>query len=324
MNEIINCAAYAGGKRVADVSLSDVHTALKDPKQFVWIGLHEPSEEILQNVKREFNLHELAVEDAHNAHQRPKVEIYNDSIFVVLRTVYMNQHQHIEFGETHFFVGNNFIVVVRHGSSIPYTEVRARCESTPEQLSKGQGFVLYAVMDFIVDMYFPIVHEMEQELETIESKIFKEKPSRETTEQIYDLKRELLEVKRAVSPLVDVCNKLMRFEIKCISEETRPYFRDVYDHVMRINENVDNTRELLNSAMEANFSLISISQSDVSKKFAGWAAIIAVPTMVAGFYGMNFKFMPELEWHYGYFAVIIVTIAICFTMFYFFRKSGWL
>jgi len=324
MNEIINCAAYAGGKRVADVSLSDVHTALKDPKQFVWIGLHEPSEEILQNVKREFNLHELAVEDAHNAHQRPKVEIYNDSIFVVLRTVYMNQHQHIEFGETHFFVGNNFIVVVRHGSSIPYTEVRARCESTPEQLNKGQGFVLYAVMDFIVDMYFPIVHEMEQELETIESKIFKEKPSRETTEQIYDLKRELLEVKRAVSPLVDVCNKLMRFEIKCISEETRPYFRDVYDHVMRINENVDNTRELLNSAMEANFSLISISQSDVSKKFAGWAAIIAVPTMVAGFYGMNFKFMPELEWHYGYFAVIIVTIAICFTMFYFFRKSGWL
>ena len=324
MNEIINCAAYAEGKRVADVNLSDVHTALKDPKQFVWIGLHEPSEEVLQSVKQEFNLHELAVEDAHNAHQRPKVEIYNDSIFVVLRTVYMNQHQHIEFGETHFFVGNNFVVVVRHGSSIPYTEVRARCESTPEQLKKGQGFVLYAVMDFIVDMYFPIVHELEQELETIESKIFKEKPSRETTEQIYELKRELLEVKRAVSPLVDVCNKLMRFEIKCISEETRPYFRDVYDHVMRINENVDNTRELLNSAMEANFSLISISQSDVSKKFAGWAAIIAVPTMVAGFYGMNFKFMPELEWHYGYFAVIIVTLSICFTMYHFFRKSGWL
>jgi len=324
MNEIINCASYADGRRVADVPLQDVHTALKDPRQFVWIGLHEPSEAILQKVKQEFNLHELAVEDAHNAHQRPKVEIYNDSIFVVLRTLSRSKKNHTIFGETHFFVGDNFVVVVRHGSSIPYTEVRTRCESTPDLLKKGQGFVLYAVMDFIVDNYFPVVHDMEQELEAIEAKIFKEKPSRQTTEDIYDLKRELLDVKRAVYPLIEVCNKLMRFEIKCITEETRPYFRDVYDHVMRINENVDNTRELLNSAMEANFSLISISQSDVSKKFAGWAAIIAVPTMVAGFYGMNFKFMPELEWHYGYFGVIIVTLTLCITLYYFFRKSGWL
>jgi magnesium transporter len=243
---------------------------------------------------------------------------------VVLRTITRNKEHHTEFGETHFFVGNNFVVVVRHGPSVPYQEVRNRCESTPELLKKGQGFVLYAVMDFIVDHYFPVVHDMEHELESIEAKIFKEKPSRETTEQIYDLKRELLEVKRAVSPLIEVCNKLMRFEIRCISEETRPYFRDVYDHVMRINETVDNTRELLNSAMEANFSLISISQSDVSKKFAGWAAIIAVPTMVAGFYGMNFKFMPELEWHYGYFGVIFVTLAACVTLYYFFKRSGWL
>jgi magnesium transporter len=324
MNEIVNCAAYADGRRVADVNLKDVHTALKDSRQFVWIGLHEPSETVLEKVKQEFNLHELAVEDAHNAHQRPKVEVYNDSIFVVLRTIAKTKDHHTEFGETHFFVGDNFIVVVRHGSSVPYTEVRTRCESTPELLRKGQGFVLYAVMDFIVDRYFPVVHEMEQELEAIEAKIFKEKPSRETTEQIYDLKRELLDVKRTVSPLVEVCNKLMKFDIKCISEETRPYFRDVYDHVMRINEMVDNTMELLSSAMDANFSLLSIAQSDVSKKFAGWAAIIAVPTMVAGFYGMNFKFMPELEWHYGYFYVIIVTIALCITLYYFFRKSGWL
>ena len=324
MNEIINCASYADGRRTADVPLQDVHTALKDPRQFVWIGLHEPSEAILQKVKQEFNLHELAVEDAHNAHQRPKVEIYNDSIFVVVRTLSRTQKNHTVFGETHFFVGNNFVVVVRHGSSIPYTEVRTRCESMPELMKKGQGFILYAVMDFIVDHYFPVVHDMEQELEAIEAKIFKEKPSRETTEQIYDLKRELLDVKRAVSPLIDVCNKLMRFEIKCITEETRPYFRDVYDHVLRINEMVENTQELLNSAMDANFSLISISQSDVSKKFAGWAAIIAVPTMVAGFYGMNFKFMPELEWHYGYFGVIFVTIGLCITLYYFFRKSGWL
>lgn len=324
MKEIVNCATYVEGKRIADINLSDVHTVLIEKNQFVWIGLHEPSENVLIQVQHEFKLHELAVEDAHLAHQRPKVEQYADSIFVVLRTAQMNAEHHIEFGETHFFAGDNFIVVVRHGSDVPYTEVRTRCESTPELLKKGQGFVLYAVMDFIVDRYFPVVHEMELELESIEKKIFKEKPSRETTEQIYDLKRELLEVKRAVSPLVDICNRLMRFDIKCISEETRPYFRDVYDHVVRINEMVDNTRELLNSAMEANFSLISISQSDVSKKFAGWAAIIAVPTMVAGFYGMNFKFMPELEWHYGYYAVVFVTIAICSTLFYFFKRSGWL
>jgi magnesium transporter len=324
MKEIVNCAAYAGGRRVADVKLSDVHEVLKEDNQFVWIGLHEPSEDVLSQVQKEFGLHDLAVEDAHLAHQRPKVELYNDTIFVVLRTAQINQEHHTEFGETHFFVGKNFIVVVRHGSSVSYTEVRARCESMPELLNKGQGFVLYAVMDFIVDRYFPVVHEMEMELEAIEDKIFKEKPSRETTEQIYILKRELLEVRRAVSPLVDICNRLMRFDIKSISSETQPYFRDVYDHVVRINEMVDNTRELLNTALEANFSLISISQSDVSKKFAGWAAIIAVPTMIAGFYGMNFKFMPETEWPYGFYAVLLFTVGACILLYYFFRRSGWL
>ncbi len=324
MNEIINCAAYAGGRRLADVELNKIHEILKETGKFVWIGLHEPSEELLSRVQDEFHLHDLAIEDAHRAHQRPKIELYGDSIFVVLRTAQMNQERHIEFGETHFFVGQNFIVSIRHGSSVAYTEVRSRCETMPDLLSKGQGFVLYAIMDFIVDRYFPVVHELEMELEGVEDKIFKEKPSRQTTEQIYQLKRELLEVKRAVSPLIDICNRLMRFDIKCISNETQPYFRDIYDHAIRINEMVDNTRELLNTALEANFSLISISQNDTSKKFAGWAAIIAVPTMVAGFYGMNFKFMPELEWHYGYYAVIILTIAACSLLYYFFRRSGWL
>jgi magnesium transporter len=324
MKEIINCAAYSEGRRIADVELNQVHQVLKDATQFVWIGLHEPSEETLSQVQIEFGLHDLAVEDAHNAHQRPKVEMYGDSVFVVLRTAHINREHHIEFGETHFFVGPNFIVTVRHGSSVSYADVRTRCESMPQLLSKGQGFALYAVMDFLVDQYFPVVHEMEMDLEAIEDKIFKEKPSRETTEQIYQLKRELLEVKRAVSPLVDICNRLMRFDIKCISEETRPYFRDVYDHVVRINEMVENTRELLNTALEANFSLISISQNDVSKKFAGWAAIIAVPTMVAGFYGMNFKFMPEAEWQYGFYSVIAFTIGACLLLYFLFRRSGWL
>jgi magnesium transporter len=324
MNEVINCAAYSQGRRCANVELPEVHNVLKEADQFVWIGLHEPSEEVLKQVQQEFELHDLAVEDARNAHQRPKVELYGDSVFVVLRTAQMNKEHHIEFGETHFFVGNNFIVTIRHGSSVSYANVRSRCESTPHLLSKGQGFALYAVMDFIVDQYFPVIHELEQDLQVVEDKVFKEKPSRETTEHIYQLKRELLEVKRATSPLVDICNRLTRFEIKCISEETRPYFRDVYDHAIRINEVVDNTRELLNTALEANFSLISISQSDVSKKFAGWAAIIAVPTMVAGFYGMNFKFMPELSWHYAYPVVVCFTVIACFLLYYFFRRSGWL
>lgn len=322
--EIVNCAAYANGKRIADVNLSDVHHVLEEENQFVWIGLHEPSEAMLQSVQKEFNLHELAVEDAHMAHQRPKIEQYGDSIFVVLRTAQMNQDHHAEFGETHFFVGKNFIVVVRHGFSIPYTEVRAQCEASPELMKIGQGYVLYCVMDFIIDRYFPVVHELEVELVDIEAKIFKEKPSRETTEKIYELKRELLEVKRAVSPLVDICNRLIRFNYTCISEETKPYFRDVYDNVIRINEIIDNTRELLNSAMEANFALLSIAQGDVSRKFAGWAAIIAMPTMIAGFYGMNFKFMPELEWHYGYYYVIAVTFATCSVLYVYFRKSGWI
>ena len=323
MKEIVNCIAYAEGKRVAELELEEVHNMLHVPGHFVWIGLHEPSEEVLSKVQEEFGLHDLAIEDAHNAHQRPKIEVYGENIFIVLRTAQTNKANNIELGETHFFVGDNFIVTVRHGNNLAYNSVRARCESLPELLSKGQGFALYAVMDFIVDQYFPVVHDLERGLEVIEDKIFKGKPSRETTEKIYNLKRELLEVKRSVSPLIDICNRLMRFDLKYISEDTKPYFRDVYDHVIRLNEMVDNTRELLNTALEANFSLLSISQNDVSKRFAGWAAIFAVPTMVAGFYGMNFKFIPEYESPNAFYAVVAATVLACSLMFYFFKRSGW-
>jgi len=324
MTEVINCAAYSKGRRVANVELNSISTVLQQSDHFVWIGLHEPSEGVLGQVQKQFCLHDLAVEDAHSAHQRPKIESYGDSLFIVLRTAQMNEKHHIDFGETHFFVGVNFLVTVRHGSSISYSEVRNRCESTPQLLGKGQGFALYAVMDAIVDQYFPVVDALETELTSIEEKIFSQKPSRQTTEQIYELKRELLEIKRAVSPLVDICNRLMRFDIKLIAEETQNYFRDIYDHAIRINEMVDNARELLNTALDANFSLISISQSEVSKKMAGWAAIIAVPTLVAGFYGMNFRFMPELEWQYGYPFVVTLTVSSCIIVYLFFRRAGWL
>lgn len=325
MDTIINCAAYAEGHRVANVEINDINHVLKQSDKFVWIGLHEPDTELLRQVQQEFGLHDLAIEDAHRAHQRPKLEAYGDSLFIVLRTAQMNYEQRrIDFGETHFFLGNNFIISVRHGSSLAYTEVRTRCESTPQLLSKGPGFALYAVMDSIVDQYFPVIEGLEQELETLEEKIFGEKYKRETTAEIYRLKRELLSVKRAVSPLIDICNRLMRFDLELIPEDIRPYFRDIYDHAIRINEMVDTARELLSTALEANFSLISLSHNEVSKKFAGWAAIIAVPTMIAGFYGMNFKNMPELDWRYGYPAVLLLTIGLSLLLYLLFRRSGWL
>lgn len=322
-NTVVNCAAYCEGRRVANVEIDHISEVLKQPDKFVWIGLHEPSAEMLSTIQREFGLHDLAIEDAHRAHQRPKIEAYGDSLFIVLRTVQMKEQQ-IELGETHIFIGRNFIITVRHGSSLAYTDVRARCESTPHLLQKGPGFALYAIMDSIVDQYFPVVDGLAQELETLEEKIFDEKMRRETTEQIYHLKHQLLTVKRSVSPLVDICNRLMRFDLKMIEEETRPYFRDVYDHAIRINEMVDNSRDLLSAALEANLSLISISQNEVSKRFAGWAAIIGIPTMVAGIYGMNFKFMPELDWPWSYPVVMFLTFGLCVGLYVRFKRSGWL
>jgi magnesium transporter len=324
MSGVVNCAAYAGGRRVTDVEIEDISEVLKQPDRFIWIGLHEPKEALLRQIQQEFGLHDLAIEDALSAHQRPKLERYGDSLFVVLRTVYMNHEPgDMEFGETHLFVGPNYVISVRHGSSLSYAAVRSRCETTPPLLTKGPGFVLYALMDFIVDQYFPIVDVLEDELEALEADIFGEALSRDTTQQIYRLKRRLLDVKRAVSPLVDVCNRLMRFDLALIPEDTRPYFRDVYDHVIRINEMVDIQRELLTTALEANLSLIAVAQNDVMKRLAGWAAIIAVPTMIAGVYGMNFEFMPELRWPLGYPLVLGMMLGACGLLYVYLKRSGW-
>jgi magnesium transporter len=322
-NVIVNCAAYCEGIRVPDVDIDNISEILNQPDKFVWIGLHEPDKELLTRIQKLFGLHDLAIEDTHRAHQRPKIEAYGDTLFIVLRTVQMHEKQ-IDLGETHFFVGRNFIITVRHGSSLAYTDVRTRCESTPHLLQKGPGFALYAVMDAIVDQYFPVIDSLGEELENLEEKIFDEIFRRETTAQIYHLKHQLLDVKRSVSPLIDICNRLMRFDLKVIEEETRPYFRDVYDHSIRINEMVDNSRDLLSTALEANLSLISISQNEVSKRFAGWAAIIGIPTMVAGVYGMNFKYMPELDWPFGYPVIMILTLGTCIALYIRFKRSGWL
>jgi magnesium transporter len=260
MEAIVNCVAYSEGRRVANIEIGNIREVLLKQDGFLWVGLHEPNEELLTQIQKEFNLHDLAIEDALKAHQRPKLEVYSDSIFIVLRTAQMNFKNHkTDFGETHFFLGQNFIVNIRHGSSLSYRDVRARCESTPELLSKGPAFALYAVMDSIVDQYFPVIEALEQELLEVEEEIFGQKPTRGTTQKIYELKREVLEVKRVITPLIDICNRLIRFDIKLIPEDTRPYFRDVYDHALRINEMLDTTRELVTAALDSNFSLTANS-----------------------------------------------------------------
>ncbi len=324
MSMVVNCAAYTSGRR-RDVEIKEIGAELQRDDRFVWIGLHEPDEDLLRQVQQAFGLHDLAIEDAHAAHQRPKLERYGDSLFVVLRTAQVKPSStRIDFGESHLFVGRNYFVSVRHGASLSYAEVRSRCEVTPELLAKGPGFVLHAILDFIVDQYFPIVDLLEDDLEKLEETIFGEAMTRETSKRIYELKRDLLEVKRAVSPLVDMCTRLMRVDFAVIPDDTRPYFRDVYDHVIRINEMVDTLRELTTTAFEANLALTAVGQNEAMRRLTAWAAIIAVPTMTGGIYGMNFKFMPELEWAYGYPVVMGLTVSICVFLYFRFKRADWL
>jgi magnesium transporter len=321
---IVNCVAYADGRRVADIDLEAVSDYVAKDGHFVWIGLHEPSEEILKKMQDELGLHELAVEDAHRAHQRPKLEEYGPGLFVVLRPATLDAERAVELGETHIFVGPRYVVTVRHGATQGYADVRARVESTPRLLAHGPGFILYALMDAVVDRYFPVLDGLEEDLDELEDAIFAGRAQRETTERIYDRKRDVIGLKRAVSPLIDVCNRLVRYDQGLITDECRPYFRDVYDHVIRINETVDNQRELLSSALEANLSLTSIRQNEVMKTLAGWAAIFGATTLLAGIWGMNFEHMPELHAPWGYPLGLVVMAATAAVMYWRLKRSGWL
>lgn len=322
---VIDCAAYSNGCRIADVAIDDIHQTLAHDDQFVWLGLYEPDEALLRRVQQQFDLHDLAVEDAYNAHQRPKLELYDTSLFIVLRTAQLTSPERtLEFGETHIFAGRNYIVTVRHGSLRPYIGVRQRCESRPRLLTKGPGYVLYSLMDFVVDQYLPVVLQIEEEVEELEEAVLGDPAGSDATARIYRLKRELLALRRAVSPLVDVCNRLMRVDLPYIPEDTRPYFRDVYDHVLRLNETIDMQRELLTTALEAHLSLMSVAQNEHMRRITAWAAMIAVPTMIAGVYGMNFTNMPELRWTYGYYASLAVMLAAAGGLYVAFRRSGWL
>jgi magnesium transporter len=322
---IVDCAAYAGGTRASALSVDQIQAALACEGQFVWIGLYEPDQALLRTVQQQFGLHDLAIEDAINAHQRPKLEVYEDSVFIVLHTAQrVPATGRLEFGETHVFLGRNYIITVRHGSLRSHVGVRQRCEATPHLLSQGAGYVLYSLMDFIVDQYLPIVRQIEDEVQNLESVVLDDPTATDATAKIYLLKRDLVSLRRAVSPLADVCNRLLRFDIPHIPADTRPYFRDVYDHIIRLNESIDAQRELLTSALEAHLSLMTVAQNEHMKRITAWAAMIAVPTMIAGIYGMNFEGMPELHWTYGYYISLVVMVLSCLGLYIGFKRSRWL
>jgi magnesium transporter len=319
---IVNCAAYEQGRRVGDVDLSKACPAESDGG-FVWIGLQEPDNTLLRTVQQRFGLHDLAIEDALVAHQRPKLEVYGGGVFIALRTAQLVDRK-IQFGETHIFAGRGYVVTVRHGTTTAYREVRARCEAAPKMLALGESFVIYSIMDFIVDNYFPIVHDLEAEADALEEAVFAQKSGQGNIERIYELRHELLLLRRAVQPLQEVCNRIMRFDVALIDNSMNAYFRDIQDHVIQVVEGVDNLRDLLNAALEANLLLTSIQQNNVTKKLTGWAAILSIPLAIASIYGMNFKNMPELEQPLGYPIVMVFMLAVCSYLYYRFRKSGWI
>jgi len=321
---LVNCVAYSREGARRDIDLEAISDALADPAQgFVWVGTHEPDEPLLRKLQEEFDLHELAVEDAHHAHQRPKIEAYGDSLFIVLHTAQAVNGE-IAFGETHIFLGPRYLLTVRHGASLSYAAARARCEQTPKRLMLGPSYGLYAVLDFIVDNLQPLAREFQDELSALEADIFADTFRRETIERLYQLKGELTKMRLAVSPLQDILSQLVRLHPNLIRDETRLYFRDVFDHALRVNEAIDTLREMVGAAMTVNLSLVTVAQGEVVKRLAGWAALVAVPTLVASWYGMNFAHMPELAGRYNYYVVMGITVAACSGLFALLRRARWL
>lgn len=320
---VVASAVYRDGVRVRVMPLEAVDPAALAERELVWIGLHEPSMEVLAHVQARFGLHPLAVEDANRSHQRPKIDLYGEALFMVLRTAQVKDAC-IVFGETHIFAGRGYVIAVRHGPSISYGDVRTRCEREAAMFARGAGYVIYAIMDFVADNFFPVIDTIAEEVAEIEAHIIAKTFTSDEVNRLYQLRRELLGFRRSVTPMLEVCARLERYNLPIIDAEMRPYYHDVYDHVQQVNESIDNLREALASAFDAAMMLSAASQNEVTKKLAGWAAILAVPTAIAGIYGMNFENMPELKWEYGYHAVVASVVAVCAWLYWRFRKADWL
>ena len=321
---LINCVAYERGRKLADISVEAISDYLARPECFVWVALKDPDPGELAMMQHEFGLHDLAVEDARKTNQRPKLDEYGDELFCVLKTIEI-KHDEFQVGELDIFVGPNYVLSVRNGTMRGFVDVRNRAEREPHLLKQGAGFVFYALMDAVVDRYFPVLDSLESELESIEQLIFSEGAARATTIQaLYVLKGKLMILKHAVSPLMEASGKLYGGRVPTVVAGMNDYFRDVYDHLYRINAAIESIRDMIGTALQVNLGLIAIAESEITKRISGWAAIFAVPTALAGIWGMNFKHMPELDWTVGYPLALSLIAGTCIFLYVRFKKTGWL
>jgi len=320
---IVNCAVYEGGQKLSDIPLTEVRRHLDRRDCFVWVALKDAQTSELAALQEEFGLHELAVEDAQKGHQRPKIEEYGPSLFIVLHLIERSGDE-LQTGEVAIFVGPQYVISVRRDAQVGFTDVRRRCEQEPELLRHGPAYVLYALMDNIVDRYFPVLDQLSAEIEEIEERIFAGQTTRAQIEALYSLKRKLMTLDHATLPLLEVAGKLHGGRVPPICAGLHDYFRDVYDHLLRLKQSIDNLRDMVTTVISVNLSLITIQENEVTKRLAAYAALVAVPTMVAGVYGMNFANMPELQWAYGYPTAVASMVLIDLYLVYRFRKAKWM
>lgn len=320
---LINAIVYRSGEKIGDIYPEDAGQWSQCESHVVWIGLYQPTAALLDLIGQQFSLHPLMIEDALSTHELPKIEEYDQSLFLAARTAQMGDRR-IEFGETYLLVGPGYVVTIRHGASTSYAAVRARAEARPANLAEGEDYIVYIILDFIVDNYFPVLDRLSAEVDQIEDDILSTSISAEEISHLYVLRRDLLRLRNAVAPLEDVCRWLERNNIMVIDKKMRPHFRDLRDHLRRVSEQIDTLRETLAFAFEARHLTAQMQQTDISRRLAAWAGILAVPTAIAGVYGMNFEHMPELKWEYGYFAIITLISVICIWLYMRFRRAGWL
>ncbi|QBQ97623.1 magnesium/cobalt transporter CorA [Paraburkholderia pallida] len=324
---LINCAAYQGGKKLADIGIEAISDYLQKPECFVWVALKDPDAAEMAAMQEEFDLHALAIEDVMNGKQRPKIEEYGDTLFAVFHTIELDEEGEIVTGQVNVFAGPNFVLSVRHRAQQGFQDVRARCEREPELLKEGAGFVLYALMDSVVDRYAPVLEKLSGEIEDLEDRIFEKHTlaqSRAIIEDLYSLKRRLVILEHHITPLVDAVGKLVGGRIPQICAGMQAYYRDVYDHLVRVSNLVDARREMIVTAIQVNLGMISLAENEVTKRLGSFAALFAVPTMIAGIYGMNFANIPELHFKYGYQVCLAVMAIIDVVLIVLFRRGGWL
>ncbi|NWD69820.1 magnesium and cobalt transport protein CorA [Pseudomonas gingeri] len=323
MGRVVASAVYSAGRKVRDITLDEGSAWAAKPDHFVWIGLEEPSALELANLQKQFNLHELAIEDALEKHSRPKLESFGDALFIVTYSPIRNEGK-LEFIETHIFAGNGYIITCRNGHSKSYAHVRQRCEARPLLLEHGEDFVLYALLDFVTESYQPVTEAIHAEIDELEKNVLTSSLNEGDIQRIHYLRRDVLRLRRYVAPMVEISEEVSRLDFPFIDKNMRPYFRDVQIHVTRQMEDLATLRDIASQTIEIGVLLEAARQSVVQRKFAAWAAILAFPTAVAGIYGMNFQNMPELSWHYGYFTVLGFIAVGCTGLWASFKRSGWL